>query len=340
MSLKNTYEKITQNRQVLMGIAILWIVWFHSEFYIPIPGMGFLKQCGYGGVDIFLFLSGMGIYCSLDKNPDMLSFYKRRASRIFYTYIPILFMWFSCRVIYDYLYKEDFVGLFESIKGLFGNLSMLGWNNGLSYQFNWYVQAIIWFYLLSPIFYEVLKASYGNVKRYLLLIFILLITQVVFMNFFQTLMAVSRIFIYIMGMLFSQLYKENKNISLWYFVPVMVVGEVLLYLALHIWKKHLWTFGLWWYPYLLITPGLVFVCAYLISFVKSWKIGEVLCNVIGYFGKSSFEIFMVQVAAFNFLTDIIAINSNIRWLLISIFSIGAGVLYSFLLEQFMRRKKA
>ena len=49
-----------------------------------------LGAYGYGGVEIFLFLSGIGIALSLSKSPTFMNFIFRRVSRILPAYWIIL----------------------------------------------------------------------------------------------------------------------------------------------------------------------------------------------------------------------------------------------------------
>lgn len=65
-----TYKTLSKYRGVLMGFAILWVMYFH----IPIKSVTevgwFIHRIGFYGVDIFLFLSGLGVYFSLTKAPE------------------------------------------------------------------------------------------------------------------------------------------------------------------------------------------------------------------------------------------------------------------------------
>ena len=63
-------EKLSKYRTPLMGIAAIMIVLCHANLYdIQVNGI-IRKMLSFGnvGVDIFLFLSGIGCYYSLDKN--------------------------------------------------------------------------------------------------------------------------------------------------------------------------------------------------------------------------------------------------------------------------------
>ena len=80
-------EDISTYRSELMGFAILWIMSFHFEF-IQIFPVHFLTQFGYAGVEIFMVVSGLGLYYSLEKDNNVIHFYKRRFFRI----IPIYYL--------------------------------------------------------------------------------------------------------------------------------------------------------------------------------------------------------------------------------------------------------
>ena len=84
------YNLMSRYRTHLMGLAMLWVIFFHSSIIIHNPIIDFVKSIGYGGVDIFLMLSGLGLYYSYRKCSNPVSFYKRRVFRILPTYIPIV----------------------------------------------------------------------------------------------------------------------------------------------------------------------------------------------------------------------------------------------------------
>ena len=83
-------QKISRHRTALMGFAIIGILLFHSR--IAVPYIDNLFVIGYGGVDIFLFLSGFGLFFSFSENQNLASFYKKRFLRIFPAYIFIVFL--------------------------------------------------------------------------------------------------------------------------------------------------------------------------------------------------------------------------------------------------------
>ena len=79
---------ISTYRSELMGYSILWIMMLHFTF-IQVKTLGFVAQYGFAGVEIFMMVSGFGLFFSLDKNASLKRFYKKRLLRIFSTYYNI-----------------------------------------------------------------------------------------------------------------------------------------------------------------------------------------------------------------------------------------------------------
>ena len=57
-------KKCLQFRNLWIGIAMLWIVFFHSSLEIDSQGLVLFKNFGYGGVDICLFAPGCCVLVS------------------------------------------------------------------------------------------------------------------------------------------------------------------------------------------------------------------------------------------------------------------------------------
>ena len=66
---KFSLQDISTYRKALMGVAMLWIVFYHFGFHTPI--ISHLTRFGYTGVDIFMFLSGFGLFYSLQKKQGL-----------------------------------------------------------------------------------------------------------------------------------------------------------------------------------------------------------------------------------------------------------------------------
>ena len=106
------YKLISTERAALMGFAILWVMFFHSAADLSnIPVIGIIKRFGNLGVDIFLLLSGLGLFYSANKisyeNNNIAAciknFYIKRLLRIVPATIVCMFPW------YLYLYRNESV---------------------------------------------------------------------------------------------------------------------------------------------------------------------------------------------------------------------------------------
>ena len=149
---------VSEYRSALMGIAMLSIMLSHQRFVHFFP-FNVFEAYGHWGVDIFLFLSGMGMVRSLE-NHSLGLFYRRRFLRL----VPICIF---CGVVKYLAYL--FVG--EPIENLKVGLNIGIWS--LCSLDLWFIHSIIIYYLLTPFFYRLLKCCLLKtlVMVYLLSIF-------------------------------------------------------------------------------------------------------------------------------------------------------------------------
>jgi len=123
-----------------MGIAMLMVVFHHLPIEIGNSVYSYLKLNAGFGVDIFLLLSGLGLYFSMSKAGSTLaSYYKNRAIRIFPIYAII--------ILCVSLIKGDF-----DLKTYLLDASTLGWwIDGTCYD--WFIPTIVLLYAVFPLFY-------------------------------------------------------------------------------------------------------------------------------------------------------------------------------------------
>lgn len=97
---------ISTYRSELMGYSILWIMMLHFTF-TQVKPLGFIAQYGFAGVEIFMMVSGFGLFFSLEKDASLKHFYKKRLLRIFPTYY-ILGIFGSLLLFHDNLWQYLF----------------------------------------------------------------------------------------------------------------------------------------------------------------------------------------------------------------------------------------
>lgn len=133
---------ISRFRAEQMGAAMLFVILFHVALDRGDPFYG-LRRCGNVGVDIFLFLSGVGLWFSWVKTPDVLRFYRRRLLCIVPTWLVVATAFY----LPDYLGARRFS---RSLVDLIGDIT-LNWDFWLHDELTfWYVPAIMALYLVAP----------------------------------------------------------------------------------------------------------------------------------------------------------------------------------------------
>lgn len=133
---------ISRYRGELMGAAMLFVILFHVSLSRDDPFYG-LRRCGNVGVDMFLFLSGVGLWFAWTKQPSVRTFYRRRLLRILPTWFLVAGVFYGA----DYLGQRRFS---TDIIDLIGDVTV-NWDFWLHDELTfWYVPAIMMLYLLAP----------------------------------------------------------------------------------------------------------------------------------------------------------------------------------------------
>ncbi len=138
---------ISRYRGELMGMAMLFVILFHVS--LPRADMFFgLRRIGNIGVDIFFFLSGVGLWYSWTKRPQVKYFFRRRYQRIY----PA---WLIAALAY-------YVPLFHggdlmSWVDLAGDV-LINWDFWLHDELTfWYIPATMMLYLFAPAYMQLIR---------------------------------------------------------------------------------------------------------------------------------------------------------------------------------------
>jgi len=210
---------ISKYRTLLMGLAILWVMFFHIQLNdfpiqtdalaaqieslsIPLLLLFGIKMAGPMGVDIFIFVSGFGIYYSLSKDSSLKAFYKKRVFRILPYYIPIV-------LIYSlYLYSKDI----WSIDIVIRNVLTINYWSGIyfKYIFDWYIPAILVVYAVSPLLYKLFKINKNITSLSLIVIFYILSYLIIDTDYIHLGLITTRIPVYIAGFWIAD-YVQNRD---------------------------------------------------------------------------------------------------------------------------------
>lgn len=319
---------LSKYRGPLMGVAILMIVFFHLPMEIPAP-FSYMKKLCECGVDIFLLLSGFGLYSSLDKDSDTLSFYKRRAERLLPTYLPFIILWFA----YSVLTANANPGILTIIKSFFGNIAMTGYLSGSEHQFNWYVQTIFWLYIFMPILFCIIakgEIKDRNKRTAILFIFVVLI-NITFLGNEDIIISLSRIFIFVLGIIFADFRKRKEEVK--FLLPTaiifMAIGLILWFIVGTKFYSYRRILGLEWYPFFLIVPGLSMIICNIFEWISKNKAGQKFSSFIAVFGTASFEIYLIHITV-NTIIGRFYDSPNYKLICIggNVIAIISGIIYS------------
>lgn len=148
MKIKNIeLANISRYRGELMGIAMIFIFLFHVA--LPRSDMFFgLRRVGNIGVDMFLFLSGVGLWFSWMKHPSLKHFFKRR-------YLRVYPAWFIISCLY---YIPHFHGGgVRAWVDLVGDIT-INWDFWLHDELKfWYIPAMMMLYLFAPPYMQLIR---------------------------------------------------------------------------------------------------------------------------------------------------------------------------------------
>ena len=103
---------ISRFRGELMGAAMLFIILFHVALPREDAFYG-LRRMGNVGVDMFLFLSGIGLWFSWMKTPSARHFFIRRYLRIYPTWLIIACLFYIPATMMLYLFAPAYMELIK-----------------------------------------------------------------------------------------------------------------------------------------------------------------------------------------------------------------------------------
>lgn len=306
--MKIKYKDLYQFRSVWMGLAALLVVYYHSN--INIGFLRWVKRFGYSGVDIFVFASGIGCYYSLSKNTIAI-FVINRVKRIVPSYWYLLFCWS--------LYKYFTCG--SNFQTFLGNCTGLQYLTGWGGDFNWYIGLLLLMYLAAPVLYALIKDgnNFINIK---ILAYIMAAT-VVFWKQSVWVIIITRMLLFYEGLLFGKLGIQNKTMTEKSFIAsniFMLAGLIFTLLIFDLKDDILWSYGLFWYPFSIIIPGL---CINISLLAMKFQRSRFLNYAINFFkslGNISFEIFLTHIFLFDIFRYLISNNyvteSSFRWIIL------------------------
>lgn len=334
MLIRDYMDRVSRWRSRIMGFCILAVIVYHANLSFRSGPLGYLFNPLWE-VDIFFFLTGMGACYSLNKNSASLPYYKRRISRIYPAYLPVIVIYFiPVLVLYT---SGDNIAL--RLQELLGNLMMLGWLGGLDNQFNWYVQALMIFYLAAPPLFLLVKEFEGDGKKTALLLGFFVLSQFCFMGS-GLLIAYSRSIAFVLGIIGADWASRGRDFRL--SVPGMlilfVLGHGISYFTMAMPVELGMRYGLCWYPALLILPGTLWILCRIFELCEKVKLLRPAGRFFDLLGRYSFEAYLVNVLVYDIRARLnIEIGSNLIWFALIIAICPLSILYGKLVEKYIKK---
>ena len=249
---------LSKYRTELMGVATILIILCHMPAHgVVMPS--FLKAVivhGGTGCDMFLFLSGLGMYHSLESKKltggGILSWYRKRFARLMIPYLLI-----CAPLFHVFAIREQW-----SIGQYFLRLSSFSfWTEGWGL---WFVSLIIVLYLLTPFIDELLSGSY----KWIWAIILVLCTWIIgslsvpagVLEHIQ--FCLCRVPCYILGFSLAPLVMEERQVRIAPFFAMVIVLYVVSQVIRKIFNIPVSTF---WLEGVI----LLILSAYIIKWMKS-----------------------------------------------------------------------
>ena len=275
---------ISETRSILMGLATVLVAFFHCYKYrfsnifsnTFLINLGdFLRKSSNIGVNLFLILSGIGLYFSFSKNSNIKDFYKKRAFRILPSIIIVAFIY--------YLFIKK-VAFLELIKGVTLTSFFIDGTRDF-----WYFSLIIVLYLIYPLLHKLIDKY--DFKGLLFLLFLSISSTVIFMLVNDDLytkyeIALTRIPDFLIGIYIGKQILNKKEIPK-AFIFIFLILFILTNFVLFSFKFKYYIFVR--YLGCVLGISIIFIISYIHSIIKI----NVLDKVIIFIGKYSMEIYLI-----------------------------------------------
>lgn len=282
-------NQLSSFRTPLMGGATIMIILCHapaSGVLMP-QWLAYFLSLGNFGVDIFLLLSGIGLYYTLcniqNKNYrfGLAKFYKKRFLRIF---IPYLLIYIPYCIVMLSLGKY-------SLQDCILCLSTLEF--WLYHRGAWFVSLIIVLYFFSPLLFRILDSKF---RWFCALAFILGIMLVCNIHTLNTdigkniIFALQRVPCFILGMALGKDCQTHKHYSLaWLFILMGIFGLCELFSI---------NSGVNW----IITPIIIIIALF---FIRKASYLSLINSAFEWLGKISLDSYLSNITLNNVLMTII-----------------------------------
>lgn len=207
-------------RTQIMGLAAIMIILCHIRGldYSQVPYMEKIIWIGNYGVELFLFVSGLGMYHSLNQNEKLVKWYKKRYLRITIPFVLITAAIYSFRFV---------LGVYASLPDFLLSITTLEF--WLFHRGAWYVAMLFPLYLFTPCLVNALKSKYKYLIMSFMIIMLLYVSRVHVENniICNIQFVLVRIPFYILGIGLAPLVMSKYNLKIRYASAIFMVGMMI-----------------------------------------------------------------------------------------------------------------
>lgn len=316
---KLSLESLSTYRNVLMGLEILLIIIFHftedCRLYDVRYG-GWVEWFDIyihsSGVDMFLLLSGMGLYFSMKKETGQKAFYRKRFEKILIPYVIVAVpAWFWLDLIQEkngilaFLADVSFVSFFFQEKRWF-----------------WYILMAGICYLIFPYVFRLADQARDTLEEKMRIIVLCLMTTTALVLlelyhhdlYVNISIAVSRFPAFFTGALIGKAVYEKRSIPRMA-VIAMTAGAVAFAGPLGLADKSI--IGVYMAAFVNLSLCLLLVMGLdaLSRGKRSWAryTERGICRVLGWFGKYTIELYLIHVAVRRIMKTLGFYTYRLSW---------------------------
>lgn len=164
------------------------------------------------------------------------------------------------------------------------NITTLSFWFNTDFRFDWYIPAIITLYIVSPIILKKVFEKEIDKLKYSVIggcIFVGIFLSVLIINSKMSYLLIftSRIPVFFTGIIIG-----------YWSDTLFIIGFIVLMISIKYFNSYLWSYGLWWWPFLIMTLPLCIIICISIDFISSKGITEL--KFLSFCGNHSLELYL------------------------------------------------
>ena len=298
-------SKISSYRGELMGFAIIIVMLFHVNLPRSDAFYG-LRRMGNVGVDIFFFLSGIGLWYSWIKRQEWVRFYRNRLVRIYPAWLIVAGYFYisrfnPARPSYALPFGGTGNGAVDSWIDLAGDV-LFNWDFWLHDELTfWYVPATMMLYLFAPPYMELIRRH--PIYRWLVvlpLMWCIIVQYVVPIHNAVGHIEIfwSRVPIFFLGINVAESVRQKRVIDqqAWWLTALFFVVSLSSCIWLEQMRHGRFPLYVERMLYIVLAVTTILIMCKVFDYLKPYAIGRLSVNsIFAWVGGISLEIYLVHV---------------------------------------------